>query len=575
MVQQHNDRSRPGGPTLTAEPKPSMEQALSTIVEIQNLILTGQLELAEALPLIAERTASITRADGVAIGIVQADRFAYLHGTGIAQAEGGAEYPCEETLAAECLASGKILQIPDTAKDLYLSPDLCHRLNVGSLIAAPIHHDGKLAGAIELRYVRPAAFQEPELRTSQLMAGLITTALVRAAEVASKRTLAQERAAMLDAIERIKPQLERMAGGAEPAAPAPDNVHPVPAEPEIPHFTEEELRALLPENAAALGATLGTSPTAEQAALATETCRRCGHALSRDEVFCGLCGTQRWLDSPPEGAALAPPTEEQVPFSAIAPATEPHAGPPVVSPEEMPEDLAESSSWPAEETLALPPLLEDLVAQFPPEPAEDSLALLSQPASPPVSEPYAPVAKLEESAAPAIATFLVPAKEMELPPASETPASLPKAAEPWTTARRTKQWLESLASPGVESRGSMLQRLWQTQRANIYLAISAVLLLAVLAGWGSRPTENQPSNRPRPPQLSFLESILVDLGLAVAPPAEAYRGNPDIKVWVDLHTALYYCPDADQYGKTGNGKFTSQRDAQLDQFEPAFRKACN
>jgi hypothetical protein len=41
-----------------------------------------------------------------------------------------------------------------------------------------------------------------------------------------------------------------------------------------------------------------------------------------------------------------------------------------------------------------------------------------------------------------------------------------------------------------------------------------------------------------------------------------------------VHTALYYCPGADLYGKTPGGKFTSQQDAQQDQFEPANRKAC-
>ena len=51
--------------------------------------------------------------------------------------------------------------------------------------------------------------------------------------------------------------------------------------------------------------------------------------------------------------------------------------------------------------------------------------------------------------------------------------------------------------------------------------------------------------------------------------------NTSIRVWVDLHTALYYCPDSDLYGKTSKGRFTTQRDAQLDQFEPAYRKACD
>jgi hypothetical protein len=41
-----------------------------------------------------------------------------------------------------------------------------------------------------------------------------------------------------------------------------------------------------------------------------------------------------------------------------------------------------------------------------------------------------------------------------------------------------------------------------------------------------------------------------------------------------LQTALYYCPGSDLYEKTPKGKLTTQRDAQMDQFEPADRRAC-
>jgi hypothetical protein len=57
--------------------------------------------------------------------------------------------------------------------------------------------------------------------------------------------------------------------------------------------------------------------------------------------------------------------------------------------------------------------------------------------------------------------------------------------------------------------------------------------------------------------------------------APEYKGNPDIQVWVDLQTALYYCPGSDLYGKTPKGRVSTQREAQLDQFEPAARKPCD
>jgi hypothetical protein len=93
-----------------------------------------------------------------------------------------------------------------------------------------------------------------------------------------------------------------------------------------------------------------------------------------------------------------------------------------------------------------------------------------------------------------------------------------------------------------------------------------VFLLATWLSWATRPAS----------QLTWFESLLVELGLAeVQPrPAVVYAGNPNARVWEDVHTALYYCPDSDLYGKTPGGRFSTQRAAQEDQFEPATRVAC-
>ena len=80
--------------------------------------------------------------------------------------------------------------------------------------------------------------------------------------------------------------------------------------------------------------------------------------------------------------------------------------------------------------------------------------------------------------------------------------------------------------------------------------------------------------RPRHRKLTAFENLMVSLGLAEAPPAPVYLGNPDTQVWVDVHTALYHCPGSDLFGKTPDGRLSTQREAQQDQFEPANRKVC-
>jgi Response regulator containing a CheY-like receiver domain and an HTH DNA-binding domain len=100
-------------------------------------------------------------------------------------------------------------------------------------------------------------------------------------------------------------------------------------------------------------------------------------------------------------------------------------------------------------------------------------------------------------------------------------------------------------------------------------AMSALLLLvAGAAGWLTYVGQ---WDRVMPE----LNELTVKAGLKPPAPAATYQGNPDRKVWIDVHTALYYCQDSNLYGRTRRGRFAKQIDAQADHYEPAGMKACD
>jgi PilZ domain len=117
---------------------------------------------------------------------------------------------------------------------------------------------------------------------------------------------------------------------------------------------------------------------------------------------------------------------------------------------------------------------------------------------------------------------------------------------------------------------------WLSAHRGDFALLAAGFLLSLAffsSDWQSSHQVAQ-ANASAVPSLTLLERVLVGLGLAEVPTTPILTGNPAAEVWVDVHTALYYCAGSELYGKTPGGKLTTQRDAQLDQFEPAARKSC-
>jgi DNA-binding NarL/FixJ family response regulator len=105
------------------------------------------------------------------------------------------------------------------------------------------------------------------------------------------------------------------------------------------------------------------------------------------------------------------------------------------------------------------------------------------------------------------------------------------------------------------------------RQAGKYLVIALVLLSAAGIWW--YVLNGEPDHPP-----PAIDKALVSLGLK-SPPPTINNGDPEAKVWIDVHTGLYYCRGADAFGKTPKGKKARQRDAELDHFQSASGQPCN
>lgn len=506
---QSSDNSPPTDYTFT----------LGQIVETQHRIQVRHLELDLAMALVAERVVEIGRARGAAIAIVDGNVVRYGAGAGFGAPATGSEVPLDNALCIPCIRTGQVFRCPDVNPEVLLDSEHCRSRGIQSLIAVPIFHDGKVAGALELYYSEQHGFHEQDVHTCQLMAGLVTEALARDEEIAWKKSLASERAVMLQALEKLKPNLAALVD--KPAA------------------TE----AAIPATPASIASSY--------------VCLKCGHKLVSEEHFCGECGTPRSTKSSEE----APPAMQSKVTSPwhMQEALKHEAAPDPANTKDPALELNQSSS-PAEE-MSLADSLQNEVPDFFMAPDLPAGELRAETAAPRASDSETHAAAVAEDSSQALTL------------------AKPVSAD-WSSAHSAQEFFENLA--GSQRPGALLH-FWNSRRGDIYLAI-AVILVACVIRWGIWSNHPVGASGPAPAaahrkspeaDLPLFDRMLISLGLAEAPQALEDKGNPSTQVWVDLHTALYYCPGADLYGKTPTGKYSTQRDAQLDQFEPAYRKPCN
>ena len=499
---------------------------LAEIVEAQHEIQLGDLECDQAMAMVAERIARITSASGAAIGIVEGNTMRYRAGAGAAALPLGTEVSLETAISAITVRTGQVLRTPNVNTETSFDPCLCRKRQILSLIAVPIYHDGNIVGALELFFDRMQGFDDQDIQSCQLMAGLVSEAIGRGAEWELKKSMAAERSAMLTAIERLKPNLSALA--------------------------EDQTPEIATENDAV------EASVVEASAVENEVCWKCGDALVEQEQFCGNCGASR------AAASVQSSIQSKLASAMRMHSVHEHSS---ASGSEAPPQSAAAFAAEAEDRLAQLLASSGLQEEVPQEEQSNG------------SGAKEGGIRLQSSAAAHRGDNL----EVGSVSAIE---SKPQDVN-WSSASKARNFLEALTEPrSLASFG----RLWRARRGDFYLAVAVILMFFVIrwgmlsgnsvGATGKGTAISAAANRRKPPNpnadLSLFDKFLISLGLADPPDAPPeYKGNPNTQVWIDPHTALYYCPDSDLYGKTTKGRFASQRDAQMDQFEPASRKACD
>ncbi len=186
------------------------EERLSAIIATQYDIATADLDLNRLMHLIVERTQALTRASGAAIEILEGDDMLCRAASGTAAAQRGVRFKAAGSLAGRCMRSDAVLRCDDTDTNAPEDVAASRQAGVRSMVVVPLRQARRVIGVLKVFSTKPYALSDRDVRTLQLMAGLVGAALRHASELDEKQKLQAERAAAVQALQEAEKRLKEL-----------------------------------------------------------------------------------------------------------------------------------------------------------------------------------------------------------------------------------------------------------------------------------------------------------------------------------------------------------------------------
>lgn len=177
---------------------------LASIIETQSDVALASLELEPLMQLICERAESLCGAEGAAVGLIEGEELCYHYTSGSSKPFKGFRMPVLKSLTGASVLRGEVLRTDDTETDVRVNKQATRHIGIRSMITVPMWRQTQPIGALNVLSGRTNAFGDRDVRTLELLAGLLGAALGNAAETEARQALMVERTAALAALQEAQ-----------------------------------------------------------------------------------------------------------------------------------------------------------------------------------------------------------------------------------------------------------------------------------------------------------------------------------------------------------------------------------
>lgn len=168
---------------------------LAAIIEAQSLLAQASLNLPAFMELVVTKISELTPSSGSVVELVEGDEMVYHAGSGQMAPHVGMRINMSGSLSGLSVAEQKVLFCEDTETDIRVDRESCRKVDIASMVVAPLFRQGNAVGVIKISSSEKHAFSEQDVQTLEMMAGLLGSALAQQIQFETNQRLLQEKEA--------------------------------------------------------------------------------------------------------------------------------------------------------------------------------------------------------------------------------------------------------------------------------------------------------------------------------------------------------------------------------------------
>jgi diguanylate cyclase (GGDEF)-like protein len=153
------------------------------IIETQNAIAAASLPLDGVIALVVSRAQEITGAAAGVVELIDGEEMVFHAVSGAAEAFLGTRSAVTASLSGSSVLQNEVLLCDDAECDSRVHREACLRVGAGSIVCAPLLRGKRVVGVLEVYDPNTCAFEQADVTTLRVLAGIITAAMAHAGGV--------------------------------------------------------------------------------------------------------------------------------------------------------------------------------------------------------------------------------------------------------------------------------------------------------------------------------------------------------------------------------------------------------